>query len=65
MKKNQKEKENSVNRKQVMIISSDDRNWSESDFYPMQNWSPEDRQLWEKIMLEKKKTDKKSRTHGC
>lgn len=62
MKKNQKEKENSSNRKQVMIISSDDRNWSESDFYPMQNWSPEDRQLWEKIILEKKKTDKKSLT---
>lgn len=57
MKKNQKEKGNSGTQKQIMIIPSDDRNWSDSDFYPMQNWSLEDRQLWEKIMLEKKKTD--------
>lgn len=38
-----------------MVIHSDNKNWSESDFYPMQHWSLEDRQLWEKIMLEKKK----------
>lgn len=56
MKKNKKRKENSIEQKQVMIISSDNRNWRESDFYPMQNWSFEDRQLWEKIILEKKKT---------
>lgn len=57
MKKNNMEKRNSPKKKQVMVMHSDDKNWSESDFYPMQNWSLEDRQLWEKIMLEKKKTD--------
>lgn len=51
------EKRNSPKKKQVMVMHSDDKNWSESDFYPMQNWSLEDRQLWGKIMLEKKKID--------
>lgn len=55
MKKNKKGKENLSEQKQVMIISSDDRNWRESDFYPMHNWSLKDRQLWEKIMIKRKK----------
>lgn len=57
MKENQKEKRNSSKKKQVMVIHSDDKNWSVSDFYPMQSWSAENRILWEKIMLEKKKID--------
>ncbi|MFV8342549.1 hypothetical protein [Flavobacterium sp. XS2P39] len=57
MKENRKEKRNSSKMKQVMVIHSDDKNWSVSDFYPMQSWSLEDRQLWEKIIFEKKKKD--------
>jgi hypothetical protein len=58
MKNNQKRKENSGDiKKRVMVIHSDDKNWNASDYYPMQNWSVEDRQLWGKIMLEKKKLD--------
>lgn len=58
MKNNQKRKGNSGDKKKrVMVMHSDDKNWSVSDFYPMQNWSIEDRKLWEKIMLEKKKLD--------
>lgn len=55
MGKNKKSRGDSHSKKKrVMIIYSDDKDWGVGDFYPMQNWSLEDRQLWEKIMIEKK-----------
>lgn len=58
MESNHKQKKNSGDRKKrIMVIHSDSKNWRVSDFYPMQNWSAEDRLLWQKIMLENKKLD--------
>jgi hypothetical protein len=55
MKKNQKEKRNLHKKMRVKLIHSDGKNWIECYFYPTQHDSFEEGQLWEEIILGKKK----------